>query len=184
MLSRTVAKLMGVIVALQMVASCALIKSDHTKQNISTVNEQLRTISDADTRLIKSPSHGNRFAALLEEKLLVLEPIPPQGVGTRYRTAWKADMSGINRNMEVEYIELVGVSDDFCKAWNNANHPEFGMVIMPPCDQVEAPYTCKVNKPSVAIEGLSPPDQCGQTCCVAGNRILYRNGLINKNDPE
>lgn len=148
------------------------------------MNEQLRAISDADARLVKSPEHGNRFAALLEGKFLAVEPIPPQGVGTRYRTTWKADMAGVNKNKEVEYIELVGVSDGFCKVWNNANHPELGMVIMPPCELVEAPYTCSVNKPGVAIEGLSPPDQCGQTCCVTGNRILYKNGLINKNDSE
>jgi hypothetical protein len=119
---------------------------------------------------------------LVEDGLLADVPQPPQGTGASYVPSWRTDPTGMNKNKELEYITLVEMSDDFCKAWNKAKHPNFGEVIMPCCLEATAPYTCALSKLVVNVRSYSPPDQCGQTSCVAGNMILYRNGYANKED--
>jgi hypothetical protein len=150
---------------------------------ISQVTEQFNTINDAVTRHFLKSDDNKRPAELVEEGTLAAIPKPPLGLGLKYRLTWIADLTGTNKNMEVAYIVLPEVPDNFCKAWNNAKHPELGRVIIPNCQESSAPYTCSVSKLLGAeIQEYSPPDQCGQTCCVAGNVILFKNGYVHKKD--
>lgn len=178
-----IARIFGLIIVLQIGVSCTparAVKSASMETNIFTVTDQLRTINDAVTRHYLTSDNGPELLSLVKEGHLAFVPQPPLGLGSEYTSGWKTDPTGINTKMNVEYIQLLEVPDDFCKAWNNVKHPELGKVIMPDCQDAAGQYTCAVKKLSVDVRKHSPTDQCGQTCCVAGNVILYKNGYAEK----
>lgn len=185
---RTIAQIIGLIVALQMGASCTAIKPSQMDSNISIVTDQFRMLSDADTRHYVLTEEDKPFDEYVKEGVLAHVPKPPSGAGSEYHNPWKSAPMGTNNHMDVEYMELTEVPDEFCKEWNNAKHSELGRIIMPSCQEAVAPYSCAVKKLGKNMRNFSPPDQCGQTCCIAGNSvgnlILFKNGYVNKKDKE